>query len=86
MFSLKCLEPVIQSFGLGRFCAQESTVIRKCMDNVFTHTYSTFTTEGTCLLPSTHSVRLKEVKLRGKKWGMGVSEGEVEESSVVRFS
>lgn len=48
------------------------------MDNVFSRTYSTFTTVGTCLLPSTHFVRLKEVKLKGKKQGTRVSEGEVE--------
>lgn len=48
------------------------------MDNVFSRTYSTFTTVGTCLLPSTHFVRLKEVKLKGKKQGTCASEGEVE--------
>lgn len=60
-------------------CSVEcSTVIRKCVDNVFTRASYTFTVVGTCLLPSPHFVRLKEVKLKGKKQGVGVGEGEVE--------
>lgn len=55
-----------------------STVIRECMDNVFTRTSYKFTVVGTCLLLSSHFVRLKEVKLKGKKQGLGVGEGEVE--------
>lgn len=55
-----------------------STVIRKCMHNAFTRTCYTFTVVGTCLLLSSHFVRLKEVKLKGKKQALGVGEEEVE--------
>lgn len=48
------------------------------MDNVFTRTSYTFTVVGTCLLQSSHLVRLKEVTLKWKKQGLGVAEGEVE--------
>lgn len=48
------------------------------MANVFPRTCYTFTVVGTCLLLSSHFVRLKEVKLKGKKRGLGVGEGEVE--------
>lgn len=52
-----------------------STVIRKCMDNVFTCTFYTFTVAGTCLPRSSHFVRLKEVKQKGKKEGLEVGDG-----------
>lgn len=48
------------------------------MDNVFTRTSYTFTVVGTCLLLFSHFVRLREVKLKGKKQGRGVGKGEVE--------
>lgn len=47
------------------------------MDNVFTRTSYTFTVVGTCRLLSSRFVRLKEVKLKGKKQTPGVGEGEV---------
>lgn len=48
-------------------CLSEcSPVIRKCMDNVFTHSSSTFSVVSTCPLPSPQPVRQAEVKLMGK--------------------
>ncbi len=54
------------------------------MEDVLARTFYTFTMVGTCLLPSPHFVRLKGVKLKGKKQGRELLKGKVEE--VLLFS